>query len=708
LNRLLTLAALLCSSASFAQEKAAPAAAPEDAVSDPNLSATVRAERSTLTQPQSIGVLNRADVTRNEGVFLDDTLNLIPGVRFESRTVSGGQRITIRGYGNASNFNGSGYKAYLNGIPLTDAEGTTILDDLDVSMLGRVEVIKGPASSLYGTGIGGVVLFSTLQPEPDQTRFSQEVTGGTLGLLRTNTRAETASDNTSFLVNFGHQHSNGYRIHSDSDKDYALLSADYRPSSRQGLSFLATYSHSFDQLAGQLTDDQFVTRQNFAEPPYLANNGHVAIDSVRLGASHRYQFLPGLGNTTSAFATGYQLNQPFAVGLTDNLALNVGARTEFEGRAAIGSIGLRGTLGSEIERTASFKKSYGLTDSVVGPLRGDLQVVALQSNTFLQGSALLPAEFTLTAGASLNVVRYAISDRLANSGNPSHLDQSGIKTFDPVITPRLALQKSFDPGLSVYAQVSLGYSPPASGSVVIPQIGAVNRDLKPERGTLFELGSKGSLLDERLGYEVALFDLRVDDKLTPQAVTDGSGTVLYTLTTNAGSQTNMGVEAAAKFAILRSAVAPVSLLQAFAGYTWSHFRYDDFKSDNNDNAATVSYDGNRVVGVPDHIFDAGLDAVTKWGVYANTTLQRVGSMPLTFDNQHGARAFTLWNAKLGYRRELPARFFLDLSFGVKNITNATWYTMVFLNASYNGPPPNVYLPGPGTTVYGGLNLSKAL
>ncbi len=37
--------------------------------------------------------------------------------------MSGGQRITIRGYGNRTNFEGSGYKAYLNGIPLTDAEG---------------------------------------------------------------------------------------------------------------------------------------------------------------------------------------------------------------------------------------------------------------------------------------------------------------------------------------------------------------------------------------------------------------------------------------------------------------------------------------------------------------------------------------------------------------------------------------------------------
>jgi iron complex outermembrane receptor protein len=320
----------------------------------------------------------------------------------------------------------------------------------------------------------------------------------------------------------------------------------------------------------------------------------------------------------------------------------------------------------------------------------------------------LPAEFSAVAGASLNFIYYSISDRLANSANPTHLDASGVKNFDPVITPRIALQKSFGPDLSLYAQVSRGYSPPTIANVVVPQTGEVNTDLKPESGTLFEVGSKGLLFGRRLAYEVALFDMRITDKLTSQAVTSPTGTVLYTITTNAGNQTNLGLEASLKYAFVRSAGAPLSLLQAFAGYAYSHFRYDDFKSDNNNNAQTINYDGKKVVGVPNHIYDAGIDIASGVGLYANTTLQVVGAMPLTFDNAHNAKGYWLLNAKAGYKVDLPARFTLDAFLGMKNITDETWYTLVFLNASYAGPPPNIYLPGWGRTLYGGINVSKAL
>ena len=73
------------------------------------LSGTVQGERSTIDDAQSIAVVHRDDLQRNEGLFLDDVVNLIPGVRFESRTPSGGQRIVIRGYGQGTNFNGVGY-----------------------------------------------------------------------------------------------------------------------------------------------------------------------------------------------------------------------------------------------------------------------------------------------------------------------------------------------------------------------------------------------------------------------------------------------------------------------------------------------------------------------------------------------------------------------------------------------------------------------
>ena len=73
-----------------------------------------------------------------------ENVNLIPGVKVEMRTIAAGNRIVIRGYGNQTNFNGVGYKAYLNDVPLTDADGTTFLDDVDFTTLSRKQLADQP------------------------------------------------------------------------------------------------------------------------------------------------------------------------------------------------------------------------------------------------------------------------------------------------------------------------------------------------------------------------------------------------------------------------------------------------------------------------------------------------------------------------------------------------------------------------------------
>ncbi len=249
--------------------------------------------------------------------------------------------------------------------------------------------------------------------------------------------------------------------------------------------------------------------------------------------------------------------------------------------------------------------------------------------------------------------------------------------------------------------------------MVISAIGAVNNDLKPERATLYEIGSKGNLLDGRLSYEIALFDMLVQDKFTPRTVPDGNGN-LYTFTTNAGNQTNLGLEVATKYAVIKDRTSTVSLLQPFVSYTLSQFKYDNFKSDNNNDARTVNYDGKKVVGVPANILNLGLDVALQWGIYLNGTYQYVDSMPLTYDNAHSAKSYSLLSAKVGYRRDLDQHFHLDVFAGGNNLLGSLYYTMVFLNASYVDPrggpiDPNVYLPGPyKATFYGGANLSYSL
>ena len=98
----------------------------------------------------SVSVVTQHDLNRADGLSLENSINTVPGVFMQSRTPFGGARITLRGYypstsGNSPNSNGLGYQVFLNEIPLTDATGTTILDDVDYSWLGNVEVIKVPA-----------------------------------------------------------------------------------------------------------------------------------------------------------------------------------------------------------------------------------------------------------------------------------------------------------------------------------------------------------------------------------------------------------------------------------------------------------------------------------------------------------------------------------------------------------------------------------
>ena len=121
---------------------------------------------SLLESPGSIASLVSRDLNRNNRIIFSNTFNLIPGARMEFRNTSTGARIILRGYGNQNNNTGVGYKAYYNDIPVTDADGTTVLDDVDFASLGRVEVFKGPVSSVYGSGIGGVVnMQSEKEPE---------------------------------------------------------------------------------------------------------------------------------------------------------------------------------------------------------------------------------------------------------------------------------------------------------------------------------------------------------------------------------------------------------------------------------------------------------------------------------------------------------------------------------------------------------------
>lgn len=654
---------------------------------------------------QSVNVVSEKDLNRTTGLFLEEAVNLQTGVRMEKRTMSGGQRFTIRGYGNNTNFNGMGYKAYLNGIPLTDANGTTILDDIDFSTLGKVEIIKGPSSSLYGTGIGGVVNMYTAKPKQFGTSIAENILVGSYGLMRSTTSLLSNTASSNVALNYGIQNYDGYRVHSASQKRYLSFVGDFNVNEKQSFSTYFAYNNSYEELAGQLDSAQFFSRENIGEDKYINNNGRVEVESYRAGLTHNYIFNKFISNQTTAFLSSSTLSQAYAVGFSDNISQNVGGRTVFSLFFPLNeNFELSGNVGAEIQQSKGNYKSFAMTNAILGDLRANNDITAFQGNYFMEWNLKMPYRFTLTAGVSANQINYTVFDRMATAGNTAHLDGSGSHQFNTVVTPRIALEKEVGKNHLVFLNVSQGYSPPTTSEFVIAYTGEINKDLKPEMATQIEVGTRGSALKNKLSWQVALFDINIKDKITSKSVVDTSGTVLYSYGVNAGDQQNLGAEIALSYVIVKDENKTLSLLRPFANFTYNAFTYSDFKSDANDNNQTRDYTGNTVIGVPPMVFNAGIDAETKFGVYANVSFQFVDEMYVTFNNEHSAPSYTLLNAKVGYHKNFGSHFMVDAFVGGNNLTNSLYYNMVFVNWE-KGPKPAIYAPGAYEALYyGGVKL----
>lgn len=663
-----------------------------------------------LTETQGSSTLSPLELKRGTGLWLQDAVNLTPGINMQTRTMFGGQTFSIRGYGmggDNTNFAGTGFKAYYNGIPVTDAEGNTRLDDIDFSSLGRVDILRGPSSSIYGPGIGGVVNLYSDEPHEMGSTIRQETLGGQYGLLRSTTRLQHVSTTATTMLSYGHQAYDSYRVASNSNRDFATLLGNFRPSDRQSISTFVSYAKALDLRAGELDSAQFAQKLNMGNDKYVANRARQKMESFRAGVSHQYGLGAGAENTTSAYFYGNTLEDVYAAGFNAKSAQSFGARTVFTTPMTSGRVKFTGTSGAEYLQTNGLAQGYSMSKSVLGKLNSNFQTNTMQSNVFTQWDAALPSDVTLSAGASINFVTYSIRDLFANTGNPTHKNASGRKVFDPVVTPRAAVRKALTPNVSVYASVSQGFSPPTSSDVVIPYTGQTNEGLKAERGTQFEVGTKGSALHNRLRYEASLFQLRVTDKLSSEAV-DSAGVTLYSFAVNTGDQVDRGLELAASYDLVAAPAGWLSVARPFVSYTWSDFKYDNFKSDANNNSKTVDYTGKNVVGVPPSVFNLGLDVRARSGAYLHATLHKVDAMPISFDNAHKAVAYSLVGAKLGVQRDLGRGITVDAFAGGDNLTNALYYTQVFVNHKFvpGQPPPNMYLPGPyKATYYGGINLT---
>ena len=662
--------------------------------------------KNLLRTPGSIATLVTKDFQRNSQTYLQNSFNLLPGVRMELRNINTGARIILRGYGNQNNVNGIGYKAYYNDIPLTDADGTTNLDDIDFATLGRVEVFRGPVSSVYGTGIGGVVNLIS-EKAPEGTTIGQSLLTGSNGLFRTTTSVGIGNDKTNILFNYGQQRTDGYRINSNSKKDFWDLNATIYNIPKNTITFFAQYTKSNDQLSGQVDSLGLINYPDSADIAYIKNNSHSELESIRLGLTQEYIFSRLLSNKTTFFIGTQEIGQSMSAILTKTNRSNFGLRTAFIYTPQIGNVSARFTLGMEGIKNIIYQKTYNLTNGALGSLRTDQELKPMQWNVF-GGIELTLAKNTLMIfSASSNFITYNNED-LRATGN-GYINQSGFRVFKPLVTPRWVINHLVSKNISVYSNYSMGYAQPGTNQFIITQNGKVNEVIKPEISNTFEVGAKASLLKQSLYFDFAFFNMEVSDKLVNKTFLASSGQPAYTALVNSGSVNFTGMEITLNYAFIPRQKKFLQLLRPFLSYTFNDSRNSDLKSDNNNTASTKDYTNLNISGLPRNILNTGLDIEAGGGFYLNLTDMFTDRMPITLNNTVFSDSYNLVNIKTGFRKVFgenkTRRFSFDIYGGVNNIFNTRYAQFVVINLTpINGAAPRYFTPGPKSTLYGGISF----
>jgi iron complex outermembrane receptor protein len=652
--------------------------------------------RSIKETAGSIAVITAAQINRGNALSFQGALNSIPGVRMDQSTLSEA-RIAIRGNGVRSSYGIRSIKIYLNDIPITEADGTTRIEALDVNSIGRAEVIKGPASSIYGAGTGGVINFQLQRSPYQEESLEGAALVGSYGLHRLATTYRSSSDKLNSYVSYGWQEYNGYREHSKDMRRFLSGNFQLFPDSNRIITVLLNRTTQYSQIPGSLTQAQVAENPEQANASNLDKKAGRYQTWTRVGLGQEYTFNPHFSNSSSVFTYFYDLNHPLPYAYLRNYYQSYGGRTKFSYDPQFNSLPTVFIAGAEFNEGLTKANQFVNNQGSEGLLNGNMDYRNTLYSVFFQSESKLAENTIFTFGLSYNGLKYDISNYLAPQS-------SGIKDFKPQASPRVALSHNFGEALSLHASVSTGFAPPSSSEVKDVN-GSINPNLQAEKAINYEINAKGNFLASRFSYDLAVFKLDMKNELIAQSVQQS-----ITIYNNAGKTTHRGIELALSWQALKEEDHnAIAVLRPTLAITYSDFKFKDYKTLDANNQVTATFDGNALTGISPWVVNAGLDLEARNGLYAYVNYYFNDKMPLNDRNTDFNPAYNVINSKLGYRHHVFKSLELNLFGGIDNISNTAYSSIVSLNAvAYGGGQPAYYNPSPKRNGYGGFAIKYFL
>jgi iron complex outermembrane recepter protein len=632
----------------------------------------------------AINYVGKPQLERYNNTSILPALNATPGVRMEERS-PGSYRLNIRGSTLRSPFGVRNVKVYWNGIPFTDPGGNTYLNQLSYYNIESIEVIKGPAGSLYGAGTGGALLINS-QGEEWEPGASLNYGAGSFSLHNLSAQVRLGSDERRNSFGFTHQTSDGYRDHTRMRRDVASWETRIHASEKQELQASVLYGDLYYQTPGGLTEAQYLANPKAARGPAGmfpgADEAKAAIyqKTFLAGLNHTYRFSEHFQNSSVAYGAFSQIKNPTFRNYEKRSEPHFGARTVFSYQQEVGSLQYGFLFGGEAQKGFFNTKTFVNNQGNPGAVQTDDDIDTWIYSAFLQIDLHLPGDWALSAGSSINKSSITITRLSVPDFVPVK------RTFASEWAPRVAISKKITPGILLYASVAQGFSPPTTQEV-LPSTSVISTGLNAEDGTNYEAGLKTSWLQQRLYIEVNAFHFRLRNAIVQRR--DSSGADYFD---NAGSTRQEGIESQAYYQLLPRSGRFLTNAKLWISHTLNRFRYHDFKQ------VTTDFSKNKIPSVANNTVAAGLDVTTRPGLYANITWFYSDPIPLNDANTAFASSYNLLGGRIGYRKAMGKKITADLFAGVDNAFDVQYS----LGNDINAAAGRYYNAAAGVNYFGGI------
>lgn len=224
-----------------------------------------RTARSLAELPASVSVLDSEQIMRRQAQSMDDLLQVLPNVDFTSGPRPIGETLTIRGLSSER------ILTTIDGARQDSSIGHLGRFFIEPDLLKRVDVLRGPASAIYGSGaLGGVVTMTTREASdflaPGQ-RFGARLKGGYQSVNNESSTSAALFGRASdwdFLGNFSYRDSDDITLASGQELD---------SSAAENFSGLARVSYKPGAHRLRIGGDYFSTEGIFPANPQTVSDG---------------------------------------------------------------------------------------------------------------------------------------------------------------------------------------------------------------------------------------------------------------------------------------------------------------------------------------------------------------------------------------------------------------------------------------------------